>query len=54
VSDWTVGLIRAVDLTGGVDAIFEHRSLPMCFDLLPELRPNRGLVLTSDSALLRS
>ncbi len=53
VSDWTAGLIRAIDLTGAVDVILEHRSLPMCFDFLPGLPPNDGLVLTSSSALLR-
>ncbi len=53
VSDWTAGLIRAIDVTGAFDVVLEHRSLPMCFDFLPQLPPNRGLVLTSSSALLR-
>ena len=59
VADWTGGLIRAIDPDGqGVDAVrivLEHRSLPMCFDFLPNLPANQGLVLTSSSelALLR-
>jgi len=59
VADWTGGLIRAIDPSGrGADAVqnmLEHRSLPMCFDFLPNLPANEGLVLTSSSelALLR-
>jgi len=55
VADWTAGLIRAIGPTGPVEVVLEHRSLPMCFDFLPHLPANEGLVLTSSSqrALLR-
>ena len=51
VSDWTSGLIRAVELPERdadddqprVQVVLEHRSLPMCFDFLPD----GSLVLTS-------
>ena len=38
-----------------VQIVLEHRSLPMCFDFLPNLPAEQGLVLTSSSelALLR-
>ena len=55
VADWTAGLIRTVDLSGQVQVVLEHRSLPMCFDFLPGAPAEHGLVLTSSSqrALLR-
>jgi sugar lactone lactonase YvrE len=59
VADWTGGLIRAIDPSGraadAVRIVLEHRSLPMCFDFLPDLPASQGLVLTSSSelALLR-
>ena len=55
VADWTAGLIRAIDPAGGVQIMVEHQSLPLCFDFLPGLPANEGLVLTSSSehALLR-
>jgi sugar lactone lactonase YvrE len=51
VADWTAGLIRAIDPTGRVDVVVEHRSLPLCFDFLPDGSP----VLASgpQQALLR-
>jgi sugar lactone lactonase YvrE len=55
VADWTAGLIRAIDPAGGVEIVVEHESLPLCFDFLPHLPANDGLVLTSSTrhALLR-
>ena len=55
VADWTAGLIRAIDPAGGVQIVVGHQSLPLCFDFLPDLPANEGLVLTSSSerALLR-
>jgi sugar lactone lactonase YvrE len=55
VADWTAGLIRAIDPSGAVQVVVEHSSLPMCFDFLPDLPANEGLVLTSSAqrALLR-
>jgi sugar lactone lactonase YvrE len=55
VADWTAGLIRAIDPAGEVEIMVEHESLPLCFDFLPGLPANEGLVLTSSSehALLR-
>jgi hypothetical protein len=35
-SDWTGGQIVAVDDSGATEVILEHRSLPMCFDFLPD------------------
>jgi sugar lactone lactonase YvrE len=43
-SDWTAGRIVAVDDTGETEVILEHRSLPLCFDFLPDGR----LVLVSN------
>ena len=37
-SDWTGGQIVAVDDSGATEVILEHRSLPMCFDFLPDGR----------------
>jgi sugar lactone lactonase YvrE len=59
VADWTAGVIRAIDPSGSaqgaVQVVLEHHSLPLCFDFLPGLPANQGLVLTSSSqrALLR-
>jgi sugar lactone lactonase YvrE len=55
VADWTAGLIRTIDPAGRVRIVLEHRSLPMCFDFLPDVPGEQGLVLTSSSqlALLR-
>jgi sugar lactone lactonase YvrE len=43
-SDWTGGRIVAVDDSGATEVMVEHRSLPMCFDFLPDGR----LVLVSN------
>jgi sugar lactone lactonase YvrE len=43
-SDWTGGQIVAVDDAGATEVVLEHRSLPMCFDFLPDGR----LVLVSN------
>ena len=43
-SDWTGGRIVAVDDAGASEVVVEHRSLPMCFDFLPDGR----LVLVSN------
>lgn len=43
-SDWTGGQIVAVDDAGSTEVVVEHRSLPMCFDFLPDGR----LVLVSN------
>ena len=43
-SDWTGGRIVAVDDAGATEVVVEHRSLPMCFDFLPDGR----LVLVSN------
>ena len=55
VADWTAGLIRAIGPSSAVQIVVEHHSLPMCFDFLPHLPANEGLVLTSsvERALLR-
>jgi sugar lactone lactonase YvrE len=37
-SDWTGGRIVTVDDAGATEVILEHRSLPMCFDFLPDGR----------------
>jgi sugar lactone lactonase YvrE len=43
-SDWTGGRIVAVDENGATEVVVEHRSLPLCFDFLPDGR----LVLVSN------
>jgi sugar lactone lactonase YvrE len=43
-SDWTGGQIVAVDADGLTEVVLRHRSLPMCFDFLPDGR----LVLVSN------
>jgi sugar lactone lactonase YvrE len=49
-SDWTGGRIVAVDEAGATEVIVEHRSLPMCFDFLPDGR--MVLVSNQENALL--
>jgi sugar lactone lactonase YvrE len=49
-SDWTGGRIVAVDDAGATEVILEHRSLPMCFDFLPDGR--LLLVSNQEQALL--
>jgi sugar lactone lactonase YvrE len=55
VADWTAGRISSVDAAGGGRVMLEHRSLPMCFDFLPDAPAEEALVLTSSAqrALLR-
>jgi hypothetical protein len=48
--DWTGGQIVAVDDSGATEVILEHRSLPMCFDFLPDGR--LVLVSNQENALL--
>ena len=36
VADWTAGLILATDPGGNSEVVVEHRSLPLCFDFLPD------------------
>jgi sugar lactone lactonase YvrE len=43
-SDWTAGEIIAVDEAGTPEVVVSHRSLPLCFDFLPDGR----LVLVSN------
>ena len=43
-SDWTSGRILTVDPAGTTEVVVEHRSLPLCFDFLPDGR----LVLVSN------
>jgi sugar lactone lactonase YvrE len=49
-SDWTGGQIVAVDDDGAMEVVVEHRSLPMCFDFLPDGR--LVLVSNQEQALL--
>jgi sugar lactone lactonase YvrE len=49
-SDWTGGLIVAVDDAGSTEVIVEHTSLPLCFDFLPDGR--LLLVSNQEHALL--
>jgi sugar lactone lactonase YvrE len=49
-SDWTGGRIVAVDDAGASEVVVEHRSLPMCFDFLPDGR--LVLVSNQEKALL--
>ncbi|HEX4521363.1 MAG TPA: SMP-30/gluconolactonase/LRE family protein [Gaiellaceae bacterium] len=46
-SDWIAGEIIAVDDAGNSEVIVRHRSLPLCFDFLPDGR----LVLVSNEQL---
>src|SRR3954453_21924866 len=53
-SDWTGGRIVAVDEHGTTEVIVEHRSLPLCFDFLPDGRPvlvsnQKGALLTLEA-----
>ena len=50
-ADWTAGRIHAIDSEGRLETVVEHRSLPLCFDHLPD----GSLVLASstEQALLR-
>jgi sugar lactone lactonase YvrE len=45
-ADWTAGQIITVDEQGTTEVVVEHRSLPLCFDFLPDGR----LVLVSNQA----
>ena len=50
-ADWTVGQVLTIDGSGRRDVVAEHRSLPLCFDFLPDGSP---LVVSGPSkALLR-
>jgi sugar lactone lactonase YvrE len=49
-SDWTGGQIVAVDDAGTAEVVVRHRSLPMCFDFLPDGR--LVLVSNQENALL--
>jgi sugar lactone lactonase YvrE len=49
-SDWTAGWIVAVDGAGATEIVVEHRSLPLCFDFLPDGR--LVLVSNQEGALL--
>ena len=49
-SDWTGGQIVAVDDAGTTEVVLEHRSLPLCFDFLPDGR--LVLVSNQEGALL--
>ncbi|SFC14654.1 Sugar lactone lactonase YvrE [Nocardioides terrae] len=49
-SDWTAGRIHTIDADGHLDTVVEHRSLPLCFDFLPDGR--LVLVSTPERALL--
>lgn len=49
-ADWIAGRIYAVDDTGAPTVMLEHRSLPLCFDFLPDGR--LVVVSNQDAALL--
>jgi sugar lactone lactonase YvrE len=49
-SYWTAGRVVAVDEQGTTEVVLEHRSLPLCFDFLPDGR--LVLVSNQDGALL--
>ncbi len=38
-SDWIAGEIIAIDDAGASELIVQHKSLPLCFDFLPDGRP---------------
>lgn len=46
-SDWTGGQVVAVDSAGDTEVVLRHRSLPLCFDFLPDGR----LVVVSNQEL---
>lgn len=50
-ADWTAGQIRTLDDAGHGEVVAEHRSLPLCFDFLPDGTPL--LVSGPSRALLR-
>jgi len=50
-SDWTAGEIIAVDRAGASEVMIRHRSLPLCFDFLPDGSP--VIVSGPAKALLR-
>lgn len=50
-SDWTSGTILEVDASGHPEVVVERRSLPLCFDFLPDGSPL--LVSGPSRALLR-
>lgn len=49
-SDWTGGRILTVDPAGTTEVVVEHRSLPLCFDFLPDGR--LALVSNQERSLL--
>jgi sugar lactone lactonase YvrE len=57
-SDWTAGEIRTLDAAGRSDVVVTHRSLPLCFDFLPDgalllaSGPQRALLRLSDDGTL--
>ncbi|MFC7450719.1 SMP-30/gluconolactonase/LRE family protein [Rhodococcus daqingensis] len=57
-ADWTAGVIHAIDQDGRIEAVVEHRSLPLCFDFLPDgapvlaSGPERALLLLSPDRTL--
>ena len=60
VADWTAGVIRAIDPAGHGEVVAEHRSLPLCFDFLPDgtlvlaSGPRRALLrMTPDGTFAR-
>jgi sugar lactone lactonase YvrE len=38
-ADWIAGRVIAVDVDGRAETMVEHRSLPLCFDFLPDGTP---------------
>jgi sugar lactone lactonase YvrE len=50
-ADWTAGQLLTVDDSGQCEVVVEHRSLPLCFDFLPDGSP--VLVSGPRKALLR-
>ena len=57
-ADWTAGQVLTIDDAGQPEVVAEHRSLPLCFDVLPDgsplivSGPQRALLrLGSDGAL---
>src|ERR1700709_1390157 len=49
-SDWIASQIIAIDDDGASELMVEHRSLPLCFDFLPDGRPL--IVSNQQNALL--
>jgi sugar lactone lactonase YvrE len=50
-ADWTAGQVLTIDASGQREVVAEHRSLPLCFDVLPDGSP--VLVSGPERALLR-